>query len=458
MFNDEPIGPDLSHPDAMIRLVSAVHRFQCPEMLQARKINYPKSFSSAAIHPSTKELMTKANDYRTLLAETIVNSRRSKTTPQKSVIQSSQQYLPYLHCILLSCMMQSDQAKLNKKLVFEWASGMEQTKKSYSSEALMYELVMTIACEGIATAGNACDDSLDGKFPMATQGFTKAAGIFQCLAEDQLPKWISHGTNVEAADLPCEVSVPMCDAFRMFYLAVAQQMAIATVLMKPGVPNYSLLAKLCKGVEELMESFVVTMRSKASDKMGKLDDSFLTLVTMQMTLQYCLSMYFLARSVWDKGEEYGLAIAMMNDAIQTMRTRTSITSKGMPEISKKSPLKALEPDLNACRVHLQQVLEAWEKDNSRVYFDKVPTKIPESRKIAKGVVMMKAQEYKLEEVDPLPLGDPNDTATAGAGAGDSGGPPSYEKATSQTNVFANMDEDEALARELQEKLNRGEID
>jgi len=449
MFDDTPIGPDLNHPDAMIRLVSAVHRFQCPEMLQARKVNYQKSFSSAAVHSSTKELMKKADQYRTLLAENIVNSRRSKTTPQKSVMQSTQQYLPYLQCILLSCMMQSDQAKLNKKLTFEWASGLEQAnKQSYHSEALMYELVMTIACEGIATAGNACDDSLDGKFPIASKGFAKAAGIFQCLAEDQLPKWISNGTNVEAANLPCEVSVPICDAFRMFYLAVGQQMAIATVLMKPGVPNYSLLAKLCKGVEELMESFIVTMRSKASDKMGKLDESFLTLVTMQMTLQYCLSMYFLARSIWDKGEEYGLAIAMMHDAIQNMQTRQSVTSKGMPEITKKSPLKALEPDLIACRVHLQQVLEAWEKDNSSVYFDKVPTKISETRKIAKGVVMVKAQEFNLEEVDPLPLGDPNDTSS----------PPSYEKATSQTNVFANMDEDEALARELQEKLNRGEID
>lgn len=444
-MNDGPIGPDLSHPDAMIRLVSAVHRFQCPEMLQARKVSFTSSFKSASVHASTKELMEKADKARETLAENIVGSRRSKNTPQKAVVQGAQEYIPWIHCILFSCQIQAESAKLNQRLTFEWASGLEKGKKSYSSEALMYELVMAIACEALATAGNACDDSLDGKFAVATRGFAKAAGIFQFLAEDQLPKWISKGTNIEDSDLPSEVSVPVCDAFRVFYLAVGQQMAVATVLIKPGTPNYSLLAKLTEGVAELLEQFTYIMRSKGKLKKEKMDPSFFTLVTMQVTLQHALSLYFLARSIWDKGDEYGLAIAMMHEALMSMKTRESITSNGMPEINSKSPLKPLEKDLNDCRAHLQLVLTTWEKDNSRVYFDKVPSSVPESRKIAKGIQMVKVDEYKVEEVDPLPLGDPNATATP------------LEKATSQSNVYSTMDQDEALARELQEKLNRGEM-
>ena len=60
-MNDTPIGPDLNHPDAMIRLVSAVHRFQCPETLEARKVSFSKSFKTVAVLPTTKELMQKVN-------------------------------------------------------------------------------------------------------------------------------------------------------------------------------------------------------------------------------------------------------------------------------------------------------------------------------------------------------------------------------------------------------------
>lgn len=446
-MNDAPIGPDLNHPDAMIRLVSAVHRFQCPEMLQARKVSFSKSFKTVAVLPSTKELMQKADEARSNLAENIVNSRRKKNTPQIAVVQSTKEYTPFINSILLSCKIQSENARLDKRLIFEWASGLEQKQKSYSSEALMYELVMVIACEGMGTAGNACDDSLDGKFAVATRGFARAAGIFQHLAEMQLPKWISNGTSIESADLPAEVSVPVCDAFATYYLAVGQQMAVSTVLMKPGVPNYSLLAKLTKGIAELLEQFVSTMRSKASNSMAKMDNNFFILVTLQLTLQDALSLYFLARSLWDK-ESYGLAIAIMNEAIQTMKTRASIVSKGMPEIGSRSPLKALNDDLNACRVHLREVLTSWEKDNSRVYFDKVPTTVPEASKIAKGIQMIKPETFDLEEVDPVHLGpDPNVKKESTRRSDPP--PPSYNSA---------IQDDEALARELQEKLNRGEID
>jgi len=241
--------------------------------------------------------------------------------------------------------------------------------------------------------------------------------------------------------------VSVCDAFRTYYLGVAQQMAVATVLIKPGVPNYSLLAKLCKGIAELLENFVVMMRSKASKRMSQIDKGFFELVTMQLTLQNALSLYFLARSIWDKGESYGLAIAMLNEAIETMKTRDSIASRGMPEIKSRSPLKPLENDLNECRAHLRDVLTSWEKDNSRVYFDKVPQSVPEANKVAKGLQIVKSEEFKLEDVDPVPLGDPNDTMT-----------PRMEKATSQTYIYSHIDDDEALARELQEKLNRGEMD
>jgi len=442
---DEPLGPDLSHPDAVIRLASSVHRFQCPEVLQTGKLSFEKSFKTSGAHPNTASLMRKADQARGNLAECLVKSRRSQNAPQEAVVLAANEYVPLIHSILLSCKFQSENAQLDQRLTFQWSSGLEahsrtkKTQNEFTSEALMFELVMTVASTALGTAGTAVEECLAGNFAAAGRGFKKAAGILQCLAEDELPKWIARGSGADnSKDLPCETSVGVCDGFRIFFLAVGQQMAVATVLIKPGVPNYSLLAKLTLGIKEQMESFVSTIRSKAAVHMSRIDPNFFTLVTFQINLQNALSQYFLARSIWDQADEYGLAIAILHSATQTLKTRDSPVSKGLPEITSRSPLKALEEDLTAFRKHTNALLLSWESDNSKVYFTRVPTKVPEDKKLLKGLHMMKPTEFKLEDVDPVHLGPVADTGTTAAAS------------TTST--------DEALAREMQEKMNRGEMD
>jgi len=219
-------------------------------------------------------------------------------------------------------------------------------------------------------------------------------------------------------------------------------MAVATVLIKPGTPNWSLLAKLTLGIAEQMEEFVSILRSKSSAHMARIDDSFFTLVTFQINLHKSLSLYFLSRSVWDgPDDEYGLAIAILNEAMKSLKTRDSTASAGLPDISDSKSLKPLANDLIEARQHMKTLLTSWESDNSKVYFTRVPTTVPENRKIAKGVHMMKPDEYKLVEADLVHLGPIVNTGTAATGGGQA-----------STDVS-----DEALAREMQEKLNRGEI-
>ena len=87
-------------------------------------------------------------------------------------------------------------------------------------------------------------------------------------------------------------------------------------------------------------------------------------------------MYFHARHYWEKELQYGLAIAMIYKAKSSTNTRDSPHGKGFPEIKSKSPLKAIQKDLNKVRDHFHIVLQAWEKDNSGIYFGKVPLKLP----------------------------------------------------------------------------------
>jgi hypothetical protein len=54
---DGPVGPDLTIPDSLIRLTTAVHRFRCPD-IGAKKLSYEKSFkTSSSSHVETKALV-----------------------------------------------------------------------------------------------------------------------------------------------------------------------------------------------------------------------------------------------------------------------------------------------------------------------------------------------------------------------------------------------------------------
>jgi len=112
-----------------------------------------------------------------------------------------------------------------------------------------------------------------------------------------------------------------------------------------------------------------------------------------------------------------------------MQTRRTPTSKGLPEIDAKSPLKAISKDIVAMQGHMALVLREWEKDNSTVYFEGVPHSIPDEFKLKKGIMMMKPDPFSLESVEPLAL------------------------SLSEEAMAHSEDSDRALAEELQRQLN-----
>jgi len=369
-------------------------------------VSFASSFRTTGGHADARKLMKQADSARLSLSEALVGSSKGNAVSHKTIVRAARDYLPLMNRILVTCKVQPEAARLDEKLLFEWSSGVEHNRSSFRSEALMFELVMLLATEALGLAGNACDESSDGNFAAASREFKAAAGMMDFLAEDQLPKWIARGSSVEDDDLPSEITVGVCAAFRGLFLATAQQMAVTTVLVRPGVPNYGLLAKLTLGVAEGMESFFDAIKSKASRQMEKMDTGFFHLISFQANLQRALSLYFQARALWDTNENYGLAIRLLHEAMQFMRVRDKSSEKGLPDTGPKSSLKALGDDTNELRHHMKLVLATWEKDNSAVYFEKVPQIIPESEKLPSGIMMMKPELYELGEADPVPLSVP----------------------------------------------------
>jgi len=382
-------------------------------------------------HDSAKKTFKNADTNRNYLVKSL--SSKSKEVPHKTIVSAAQRYIPNIHQILLTCRVQPENAQLDARLIFEWASGLEAKTRLFKSEALMYELVMAIATEGVATAGVGSDECTSGDFTAACREFKKAAGVMDFLANVQLPQWLSK-SGVSDDSLPAEAKVGTCEAFKALYLGIAQQMAVATVLNKKDkTPNWSMLAKLGLGISEQFEEFVSIIRSKEPLVKTRIDPNFFTLMTFQIELQKSLSLYYHARHYWEVERDFGLAIAMLSRALDMLKTRDSPKSKGLPEITKGSPLVAVEKDLLIVKRHMNTILASWEKDNSKIYFEKVPLKLPVEKKLSQGTLLMKVDEYKLEDVDPLPLILPDDSR--------------------DRMKASEIESDAELAKKLQEQLN-----
>jgi BRO1-like domain len=418
-------GPNLDHPDAAIRLASVVHRFKVPRV--THEVSFSKSFATTGrSSDSTRKLMRNADENRKRLSDATTTAKLSA----ERVVVDSVRYQPMIHSILLSCKVQPEQARLDERLFFEWKSGIEEKPESYRSEAMMYDLVMTCVCEALGCAVGATEKSVSGDFAAASRDYASAAGIFDFLAEEHLPKWVAKGSNVDESKLPSECHPPLARALKLLFMANGQQMAIATLLMKDGVPNYGLLAKLCLGVSEQLEEFIGLLRREAFVQMSRMDPNFLTLVTLQINVHKSLTLYFQGRSLWEE-QEYGIAIALLSEATVALRQRDHAASHGIPDVKTIPALAPLAGDLKDLRSHMALLLRSWEKDNSSVYFTGVPQRVPADKKLREGIQMKRKTEYKLQEAEPYLLILPE-------------------------NALKRSDSD--LARELQERLNTGDLD
>lgn len=397
--------------------------------------------------------MHKADEERNSLLEGL----RAKKVSYKRVVDDAQRYIPLIQQILLSCKVQVEMARMDEGLEFRWSSGIEKKDEEngeatvYQSQALMYDLVMSVASEALGRAGLAADQTKECEFAAASRDYAAAVGILKCLANDQLPKWIAKGSanNIDEASLPLECSQGAALAFSQLFAACGQQMAIATVLSKPTVPNYSLLAKLCLGVHDQLHQCSDIMRNSVSvPMMDRIDQDFYALFSFQISLQKAFSLYFQARAQWSKNN-FGIAISLLNEASKGLQTDAALSrhiinnskkSKtkekgrgkgkkniapavnpfypsqrritGIPDLSPISNttngFKAIHADLVDFREHMHVLLQSWEADNSSLYFENVPAIVPNENKLNEGLLMNKSETYDLSEegIEPLLLSLP----------------------------------------------------
>jgi len=423
LFTDWQL-PKTDHPDSAIRLAAVVHRFPMPT---TASVSFRNAFATVGSAAATRKLLQSADKAR----ETLLEACTSSTVSAQKCTEAAQRYAPLMETILLSCKVQPENARLDEKLLFQYRSAMEgKQAESFTSEALMYDLVLVTATLAWSHAAKATEESAAGEFAAAARQYATAAGVFDYLATDALPKWISKGSSVKETDLPSECHAPLAGALaNELMMAHGQQMAIATLLVKSETPNYSLLAKLCLGVHEHLDNFVAILRRDCQTALERMEKDFLTLVALETAVHESLSLYFQARAKWVQ-DEHGIAIALLSEAGICLQTRDTAASKGVPDVTKNSGLCVLCKELEDLRAHMKSLLQTWEYDNNHVYFSPVPQSIGAGDKLQQGIQMKKKMPYVPAEVEPVLLQLPDRSAVQRS--------------------------DSDLARELQRRLDAGE--
>ena len=113
---DDHVGPNLSHPDSLIRLTSTVLRFRCPTISEkAQKVDFVKSFKTVGTHVTTQKVTKTADSSRDYLNKALKSSKSKKNVAHKTIASAAEKYLTPIHQLLLACRLQPESARLDRK-------------------------------------------------------------------------------------------------------------------------------------------------------------------------------------------------------------------------------------------------------------------------------------------------------------------------------------------------------
>ena len=203
----DPTTPPI--PKSLLRLCTSLHAYRPGTIDSVSKLTFESAFKSAGgHHPNTSALLRSLSRSRLDLASSL-----TQTTSPSSTLENSQRYLPLIRTLLLSCEVQPDTAVLDEKLEFRWRGGLEGDDlggtlgKVRTSQALMYEVTMTLGSISLSHASLACSASLKGDFSEGVKEFKNAANVMEYLRGTHLPQWVALGASTNPSDLPCECDV-----------------------------------------------------------------------------------------------------------------------------------------------------------------------------------------------------------------------------------------------------------
>jgi len=250
-------------------------------------------------------------------------------------------------------------------------------------------------------------------------------------------------------------------------MASAHRLALAVAIGDgTQVKGGALKAKLCAGYVACLEEAIGTMRSRAGAAYDKLQGVFKSCLAFHVAMGRGLMWLFQAIG-HAENTETGSAIYCVRQALLFLRERPSMLESGYPPL--QGFLADYAAQVEAVRAYAQEQEQQYIHDNNTVYFNT----IPDDLLAPSGATIMKESAFEMPDAEghmmtftPAVESAAPPTYTSAFGPA----PPSYDsliRPPGQSGQQAQAQaggggggalqrSDSDLARELQERLNRGE--
>jgi hypothetical protein len=219
----------------------------------------------------------------------------------------------------------------------------------------------------------------------AVELLRRAAGVFEFLRTDFLPN-LPLPSNNRARML--DTMPAISHALHLLALVHCQQHTILSALLalSPGStsppPSPALLAKLCQGIVDKVSEVKRVLRSGSGSYFHAIEPSVHVWLRASENLYRGLRIIALAMQAEVGDEEHGLALALLSGAEKLLTQLTSNDpARGLPLAS----IRDCNPVLSELKGHavrlgseVRRVITRLERDNNKIYFDKVPEKFEEA--------------------------------------------------------------------------------
>ena len=383
--------------DDFFRAAGNAFNLRIPE---AKALSYRKSFVSSLDSEEALRFIESLDETRNITHSILLD--KNDIDSLERALSSLDKYILLVFQLLDSVSKSETEVTLDCQLCFSWRGSLcQESEKRTECSDIIFEVLMSLmtkACihHRIGALQVAADAN---RVPVGAQHMRICAGIM-CRLESLIKIWIPTSNSMKR---PQELHTSTCKSMTLYFMGMAQKMAVIKAVQKGGTTP-SLLLKLsvevsaCMG--EALKDFVPS--SEYSTDFSASD--FPVMIAFDRELFASLSLYFFALDAYAK-EDIGVSIAFCRLALDKLNVQNgkkyNCFQPGLPPLNLKGRNHLLLGVENLKAV-ISFKLNSIEHDNKLVYFQAVPVSpnlpaLPAGIKATEAIPFDRPESVKLIE-------------------------------------------------------------
>ena len=271
--------------------------------------------------------------------------------------------------------------KSNDGGMFEWKDPF--SRKTYTSNSLVFEIAMAAVALGFAYSNSALDAWGQQPAKNCSHALRRAAGLFRFLRTEFL---VEH--KIEDLDeMPVCITPSLLNACEKMCVAAAQQIALCVYRemrnLRKSTKSLVIFAKLCMGVTRCLEKASTSLSIVRNDVKDL--ESIRKNVISSSHIFEAISHGILAQDIASRKTHYGAAVAHMNRCVDILSNKDTFSTLH------RDVVREFCAEFESSRKRLME-------DNNKIYFSVVPDKVDRLEEIVlESAKPVHPMEYEQEE-------------------------------------------------------------